>query len=115
MYARKRWRRVQFLANEFWSRWKREYLQSLQVRSKWNNPQRNLQMNDIVIVKDDNLPRNRWKLGRIEEVYLDNDGLVRKVKLRISDPNLDNQGKRVNDITFVERPIHKLVLLVEAE
>ena len=115
LYARKRWRRVQYLANEFWSRWKREYLQSLQVRSKWNNPQRNLQINDIVIVKDDNLPRNRWKLGSIEEVYLDDDGLVRKVKLRMSDPNLDSQGKRVNDITFIERPIHKLVLLVEAE
>ena len=26
VYARKRWRRVQYLANQFWSRWKREYL-----------------------------------------------------------------------------------------
>ena len=72
-------------------------------------------MNDIVIIKDDNLPRNRWKLGRIEEVYLDDDGLVRKVKLRESNPDLDSKGKRVSDVTFVERPIHKLVLLVEAE
>ena len=32
LYCRKRWRRVQYLANEFWSRWKREYMQSLQVR-----------------------------------------------------------------------------------
>ena len=35
LYCRKRWRRIQYLANEFWSRWRREYLQNLQVRSKW--------------------------------------------------------------------------------
>jgi hypothetical protein len=29
-YSRKRWRRVQHLANEFWSRWRREFLLSLQ-------------------------------------------------------------------------------------
>ena len=35
MYSRKRWRRVQFLANEFWIRWRNEYIQSLQPRQKW--------------------------------------------------------------------------------
>lgn len=30
LYLNKRWRRVQFLANEFWQRWKREYLLNLQ-------------------------------------------------------------------------------------
>lgn len=29
LYLRKRWRRVQFLANTFWTRWKREYLLNL--------------------------------------------------------------------------------------
>ena len=28
-YSRKRWRRVQHLSNEFWSRWRKEFLQSL--------------------------------------------------------------------------------------
>ena len=26
MYARKRWRHVQYLAEQFWSRWRKEYL-----------------------------------------------------------------------------------------
>ncbi|CAB4033304.1 Hypothetical predicted protein, partial [Paramuricea clavata] len=30
LYSRKRWRRVQNLANEFWSRWRKEFLHSLQ-------------------------------------------------------------------------------------
>ena len=41
-YARRRWRRVQYLAELFWTRWRREYLQNLQVRTKWNQERRNL-------------------------------------------------------------------------
>ena len=42
MYCRRRWRRVQYLANEFWLRWRGEFLQMLQVRQKWVQPERNL-------------------------------------------------------------------------
>ena len=36
IYACRRWRRVQHLANEFWSRWRKEFLLSLQERQKWS-------------------------------------------------------------------------------
>ncbi|XP_024119463.1 uncharacterized protein LOC112140682, partial [Oryzias melastigma] len=64
LYLNKRWKRVQFLANEFWQRWKREYLLNLQQRQKWQKASRNLQVNDIVILQDDNAPRCKWKLAR---------------------------------------------------
>ena len=31
-YCRKRWRRVQYLANQFWTRWRKEFLVTLQER-----------------------------------------------------------------------------------
>ena len=34
LYARKHWKRVQYLAEVFWFRWKKEYLNSLQERKK---------------------------------------------------------------------------------
>ena len=34
-YCRKRWRHVQHLANEFWCRWRKEFLCNLQARQKW--------------------------------------------------------------------------------
>ena len=81
IYLRKRWRRVQHLGNTFWKRWKREFLMKLQQRSKWNKENRNLQVNDIVLLKDESSPRNEWPRGRIQEVEQSNDGLACSVKL----------------------------------
>ncbi|XP_046548997.1 uncharacterized protein LOC124258978 [Haliotis rubra] len=64
VYARRRWRRVQYLAELFWSRWRKEYLLTLQKRQKWQAPKRNFKVNDIVLVKDDNLPRTITSPGR---------------------------------------------------
>ena len=115
LYSRKRWRRVQFLANEFWKRWRKDYLQSLQSRQKWIATRRNLQVDDIVIVKDDNSPRNCWKIVRVEETYPDDDGLVRKVRLKIADRNLDDNGRPRGPATSLYRPVQKLVLLLSHE
>ena len=43
VYARRRWRRVQHLANEIWTHWKKEFLQTLHLRTKWVQPKRDLQ------------------------------------------------------------------------
>lgn len=99
IYSRKRWRRVQFLADEFWRRWRKDYLQSLQPRQKWQTKRRNLQVDDVVIVKNENEPRNCWKTARVEEAHPDEDGLVRKVRLKIADSNLDDKGRRLGPAT----------------
>jgi len=115
LYSRRRWRRVQHLINEFWSRWKKEFILSLQQRQKWIRPRRNLQVNDIVLIKDGNAPRNQWPMARVEDTTLDSDGLVRKVRLIVGDSTLDEKGKPIKLPTILERPIHKLVLLVPQE
>jgi hypothetical protein len=78
-YSRKKWRQAQLFANHYRKRWLREYLPSLQERGKWNQPQRNVQANDLVLIADDNVPRNTWPMGRIVDVFPGNDGLVRTV------------------------------------
>ena len=113
--SRKRWRRVQFLANEFWSRWRKEFLSNIQSRQKWIAPKRNLSVGDIVMIKDDSLVRNMWRLGRICKTFIDDDNLARKVTLAVGSTNLDRRGVRKSKLTELERPIHKLVLLQETE
>ena len=105
LYCKKRWRQVQHLANEFWSRWRKEFLCNLQVRQKWLHKKRNFAVNDVVLVKDEDLPRNQWPLARVTKTFPDNkDGLVRKVQLQISTSKSE-----------LQRPIQKLVLLVEGD
>ena len=61
MYCRKHWRRVQHLSNEFWSRWRKKVLLTLQNRQKWNNKTRNCEIGDIVLVKDDMETGGQWR------------------------------------------------------
>ncbi|XP_061736975.1 uncharacterized protein LOC133539000 [Nerophis ophidion] len=115
LYLKKRWRGVQYLANEFWTRWKREYLLNLQSRQKWHKNRRNLKVNDIVLLKDDLAPRNEWKLARITDVYPGSDGRVRKLKLMVSETTFDKKGKLTTKTGFLDRPVQKVVILLEAE
>jgi hypothetical protein len=100
VYLRKRWRRVQYMANIFWTRWKREYLQTLQARTKWNQPKRNIEIGDIVLIKDENTARNDWPMARVVNVRQDSKGFVRSATLKSS-------------FSTQERPIDNLVLLME--
>ncbi|XP_064632806.1 uncharacterized protein LOC135491088 [Lineus longissimus] len=54
---RKEWRKIQYLSEQFWKRWMSEYLPSLQQRSKWLTPRRNIQEGDLVMMKDDGILR----------------------------------------------------------
>ncbi|XP_077954078.1 uncharacterized protein LOC144391329 [Gasterosteus aculeatus] len=61
VYATKRWRRVQYLVEQFWSWWKREYLMNISTRQKWHTTRRSLKVDDLVIIREDT-PRNQWHL-----------------------------------------------------
>ena len=82
LYSRRHWRRAQYLADQFWIRWRREHLQPQQKRTKWNEHRPNLK-GDIVIMKDPT-PRNEWSLGRVVQAIKSDDGKVTKVKIAIS-------------------------------
>ena len=69
-------------------------------------------LDDVVIVKDDNLPRNRWQLARVVQTYASDDGLVRKVKVVVADHSIDEHGRRSKAPLSFERPVQKLLLLM---
>ncbi|XP_036346466.1 uncharacterized protein LOC118755749 [Rhagoletis pomonella] len=72
-----RWQYLQKLTQHFWKRWSIEYVTQLQQRPKWSQRLRNLEINDVVIIKDDNLPPTQWSIGKISKVHPGSDGLVR--------------------------------------
>ena len=81
---------------------------SLQNRVKWTNEKRNFAVGDIVLVKDSDARRNQWPMARVIEVHPSDDGLVRSVKVKMASKN-NEQG------SSLDRPISKLVLLLESE
>ena len=104
IYCKRRWRQVQHLANLFWDRYRKEYLQSLQTRNKWINPKRNFCVGDVVLLKDSGVKRQQWPMGKVVKVFPSADGLVRSVELKVPSAT-----------QALKRPIQKVVLLVEAE
>lgn len=70
------WKQVQALANEFWSRWRNEYINTLQSRRKWPATHRNLQQGGIVLLKQTQAPKNEWTMGIITSAFPSSDRKV---------------------------------------
>ncbi|XP_053968754.1 uncharacterized protein LOC128870184 [Anastrepha ludens] len=70
------------IKQRFWRRWSSDYVNELRSRVKWTTPTPNLAEGTLVIIHDDNLPPQRWKLGRVESTVRGRDGHVRVVRLR---------------------------------
>ena len=79
---RKRWHRVQQLLGQFWTRWRKESLPSLNTRNKLFHPRHNLKKGDVVLIAGSNAKRGEWPLGRVVEAYPGEDGLVRAVRVK---------------------------------
>ncbi|XP_058828395.1 uncharacterized protein LOC131688239 [Topomyia yanbarensis] len=78
------WKFTQYLVDQCWRRWVREYLPTLTRRTKWFQPTKPLEPGDIVYVVDEN-KRNGWLRGRIIEVLAGKDGQVRRAVVQTSD------------------------------
>ncbi|XP_037827795.1 uncharacterized protein LOC119615891 [Lucilia sericata] len=97
-----RWQKLKILHHHFAQRWKEEYLKELHKRFKWKFPQRDYAIGDLVIIRQENLPPNQWRLGRVENVVRGKDQRVRVADIRTANG-------------IVTRPIVKLVLLPNPE
>ncbi len=78
----RRWHLCEALVRHFWKRWHSEYLTSIRKYSKWRRPVKNLQVGDIVVLREDNIMPSQWPMARMIKTHEGQDGLVRVVKLR---------------------------------
>ena len=101
-YGKQRWRRVQFLADCFWSQWKQQYLRDLQERNKWTKPQRKISVGDVILMREKNVKRNVWPMALVIDVKTGADNLVRSATVRTSTGNV------------YTRPITEMILLAPA-
>lgn len=97
-----RWKIGQKMIHDFWRKWSNEYLVSLNQRFKWTTKKSEPEIDDVVIIKDHNLPPAKWLLGKIVDKHTGKDNVTRVVTI-----------KTVNG--FCKRPCNKLCFLPRAE
>ncbi|KAL0860231.1 hypothetical protein ABMA27_010538 [Loxostege sticticalis] len=79
------YQQLQQLYQSFWQRWSRDYIGLLQTRTKWRSSKgESLRDGTIVLVKEDRLPPNQWKLGRIIKCCKGKDGVTRVAEIHTS-------------------------------
>ena len=85
----------------FWGVWRKGYLTSLRGSQKLTKSKKEpkLMVNDIVIVYDKRQPRHLWKLGRITELIIGKDDVIRGAKLKLGTG------------AIIQRPLNLLYLL----
>ena len=93
-----RWQLCQALVRHLWQCWSSDYLVSLRRTAKWHRPSANLQVGDVVILREDNVTPSKWPLARVMIVHKGQDSLVRVVTVKTSTGTY-------------RRPVRKVVLL----
>ncbi|XP_076230267.1 uncharacterized protein LOC143176322 [Nomia melanderi] len=94
-----RYELIQQMFQHFWQRWQKECIHHMQQRHKWqqNSPNK-IEIDTLVIMKEDNQPPLQWKLGRVVQLHPGRDGITRVASLRTSSG-------------LLKRPVRKLCIL----
>lgn len=95
-----RWRLTQKMVNDFWNRWYKEYIVNLNQRYKWYTKKTEPEIDDIVILKEDNVPPSKWVLGKVIKKHVGPDNLTRVATV-----------KTKNNI--FKRPLSKICVLTK--
>lgn len=94
-----RYQRINQMAQGFWRRWSRDYLNTLIQRQKWQQqPSQPPQLGQLVYLVQMNTSPLSWPLGKIVKLHPGPDGISRVVTVK-------------SDQSVYVRPINKLVFL----
>ena len=105
----KRARHLEQTVTHFWRRWKKEYLLELRESHRYHRGKsdaKQIEIDDVVVIHDEDHPRSFWRLGRIKELVVGQDGIARGAILQVA-------GKGC--YSTLRRPLQRLYPLEIAE
>ncbi|XP_073963061.1 uncharacterized protein [Choristoneura fumiferana] len=77
-----RWKLIQKMHQDFWYRWHREYMHTLQQKAKWDKCNSNITVGTMVLIVNELLSPLHWPLGRIVALHPGADGICRVVTVK---------------------------------
>ncbi|KAF6207918.1 hypothetical protein GE061_016367 [Apolygus lucorum] len=83
-----KWNFVNQIISQFWKKWSTEYLLDLQIRTKWDTPDRPPKIGDVVLIMEDNRPPLSWPMGIITDLCPGTDRISRVALVRTSSGEL---------------------------
>lgn len=105
-------REQQKMLQSFWESWHADFLSSLRMmeRKKWASVEPNVEIGQVVLIVDDNLPPSHWLIGRVIELMPSTDGLTRTVVLEVASKK--NAGEKYSKKTSkLTRSVQKICAL----
>lgn len=80
-----KWQQVEQLKQHFWKRWHQEFLHQVQQKHGWKKEaDEKIKVGQLVLIKEDNLPPQQWRIGRIANVHPGRDNIVRVATIKTS-------------------------------
>ncbi|XP_047039720.1 uncharacterized protein LOC124644424 [Helicoverpa zea] len=99
-----RYERIEQMRQNFWKRWSQEYVSELQTRTKWQYNTGTIAPNTLVLIKDDNLPPLKWRLGRVITTFPGKDGLARVADIKTANGVIRRSYPRLCPLLQEEEP-----------
>ena len=98
--------RIRSAKEAMWKRWTREYLKTLREIHKSHSTEQSIipSKGEIVIVAEENLNRNQWKLAKVLCHLTSKDGKVRGVKLQTATGELERPVQAIYPLELHTTP-----------
>uniref|UniRef100_A0A914XLL5 DUF5641 domain-containing protein n=1 Tax=Plectus sambesii TaxID=2011161 RepID=A0A914XLL5_9BILA len=88
------WNKTLRTLDRFWTLWRSDYLTSLRERQqRFHQEPRSRarytpQAGEVVLIRDDIVPRGLWRLGKVEEVTTSSDDEIRVAKVKVANGHI---------------------------
>ena len=104
------WKQSKQAVDTFWTIWRSSYLQSLRRDKRaysfpQNTTKEQPRVGHVVLIAEKNIKRPSWKLGRILQLNVSEDGEIRSATLRVG---TRMPGLKMTKPEVITRPMHYL-------
>lgn len=88
--------------NKFWTVWSKEYLRNLPPTIRKFRPQGKLCEGAVVLIEEDNMPRQKWDLGVVTRLLPGRDGIARSAEVRTVRGQKTRAVQRLHDLEVLD-------------
>ncbi len=98
---------------QFWDKWMRQVISGRMLSHKWAEADRSVAVGDVVYLGEAENDNPTYRLDMVEEVRPGENGCVRTVNIRYTNPGKEPGKQSPPKVTT--RPIHKIPMIVPAD